>query len=471
MKSVAPRLFALLLWPAIVSAQAPVPPAASRPSVEAPPMIDAEGVPDVKTMRFGSRFLRLAAPQDEVRIDLRKLLAEAAPTEPHWAGGPQPPERRRRPRSAGLGSVETWLDSNLMDIGKDLAEFRFETTTIRGYGRRQYAGDTPAGATDTWIESAALEEIRRDLVIRATLAGRQAAEAKVRSLEAEIGRRYKIRARMIAAKATGLGTPLDTKLVSIVEAVRLLEQPAAADFLVLADGVVETAALRPAEFGRIIERLFVVGNEADEFIVDAEGRSKPGTVKPIYEGVLEGCRIAITPLVRNRRKGTLEFTASFEIAQILAPVNTLESTLPNGMRAKYEIPETNETSWRSPVITCTPSMQAVVVDGIRWARVSPEDGMFDLKLVMVIEPLVADEEAGGSRDGASYTIVALGAEGTAVAEVPHGAVVPPLDARLKLVHDGVVEGVMQVVRVDGSLLRLSYAEGARARLGDRLLKP
>jgi len=112
-----------------------------------------------------------------------------------------------------------------------------------------------------------------------------------------------------------------------------------------------------------------------------------------------------------------------------------------------------------------------VVDGIRWARVSPEDGMFDLTLVMTIELLEPPMTIGRAVGKADPVIVALGADGAAVAEVPEGAVAPPLGARLVLRRSDVEAGIMQVTRIEGALLRLTLVEGAPARLGDRLVKP
>lgn len=469
MTSVAPHFFGLLLLTALVAtiaeAQDPV---TSRPSVEAGGGVETKPLsPDWLLYDSTTTF---SPWPEESRIDLGALFVEAAPKWPPLPETPRPPARRRSSRKSGLAPVETWLNSNLSSLGKDLSNFRFETTTIRSYGRRDFSGKASEGSADAEQASHPIEEIRRELVIRATPEGLKATEAKVRTLKAEIGRRYKIRARMIATNAAGAATSLETKQVPLRDVEALLTRPAAADFLVLADGVVDTVAMRPAEYGNVVERLFVVDNQVGS-VVDADGRQRASVVKPIYEGVPEGCRISVTPLVYRPQDGTTEFTASFEIAQILAPVGTSESTLANGLKAKFEIPETNETTWRSPVITCNARTQAVVVDGIRWARVSPEDGMFDLTLVMTIELLEPPMTIGRAVGKADPVIVALGADGAAVAEVPEGAVAPTLGARLVLRRSDIEAGVMQVTRIEGALLRLTLVEGAPARLGDRLVKP
>jgi hypothetical protein len=383
------------------------------------------------------------------------------------------PEPRMN-RDDEVGPVERYLTERLRAMS-GIGSFRFEDTTVRSYGgadaeNPRWFDETPPKIV-RWVDRAAGGQRRRELVTFAQPSLHAVVSNLLSEIEASPPEPISFQVRLLAVPRTGPAADSARVLtLDAAEARARLKAPQPPGSRVLVEGVVQAGPRSPGRADKLRTRAFVVDYDAPQ---NADASTPPS---PIVEHVPEGARVSIAPvLVRSDGSG-VDLMLGFDLAQILKPIRTFETTLEKGGPIKVELPDTNETTWRSNILTIVPGKTAISVDRIRWLSVDPE-GMFDLELLVVADdgpPFVGWNHESIYRD--APMVLALGADDTAV--VGFGRVdgsAPKKGERLRVVREGSALGLetkigeAEVVRVEGMVMFVKRLSGPPLAIRDRLV--
>lgn len=437
-------------------------------------MIVAQDDPRGVSNSLRDAFTRAAfrIPTEVRRYSLDSLIAPAVSVATEWRRLGDPRSQVRMRRDASVGPLERYLSERL-ELIEGIAAFRFEDTSARVYGARRAdhprIHELPMAAPLQWYDDELSGSRHCELVVEALPAAHASIDELVDRLRKAPDHQMTIRIRVVATPATSKnsGSP-QTHSIPLADARALLAaaHPSGTHVLVEGQGVVSVR--QPVRVDRLVNRSFVV----DHSLSPGTGASK-STAIPILEHVPEGARVIVTPISMSAAGDRVEMLVDLDLAQILKPVRSQERTLPElPTPLKVEIPDTNETTWRSKILEFSPGVSALRIEGIRWTCFDPE-GHFDLSIVVLADGLVPAQEDATSGDAIwnyAHLVIALGEEGSGVIAFGRIHYSPPKPgARMRVYRkDKRPDGEVEIVRVDGMMAVVRRLSGPPLAIHDRV---